>query len=57
MASKPGSSGKHGGGHKVRQRGANASDRKAAERAKQERIAAKRGQKDTSGRKGKPGGK
>lgn len=39
---KRGSSGRHGGGHKVRQRGANASDRKQAEREKQARIAAKR---------------
>jgi hypothetical protein len=36
---KKGSSGKHGGGHKVRQRGANASDRRKAEQEKQARIA------------------
>jgi hypothetical protein len=41
---KGGSSGRHGGGHKDRQRGANASDRKAAERATQARIRADRAQ-------------
>lgn len=51
---KGGSSGRHGGGHKVRQRGANASDRRAAERAKQAKIAKERGTKD---RKGKPTGR
>lgn len=54
MMAKGGSSGKHGGGHKVRQRGANASDRKAAERAKQARIAKERGERDKSGKKPKP---
>src|SRR5262252_8591235 len=39
VSAKRGSAGRHGGGHKVRQRGANASQRRAAERAKQARIA------------------
>ena len=50
---KSGSGGRHGGGHTDRQRGANASDRKANERAKQAKIAAQRGQQDHSGRKPK----
>lgn len=53
---KAGSSGSHGGGHKDRDRGKNASDRKAAERAKQDKIGKDRGKK-TDGRKGKPSGK
>lgn len=51
---KPGSGGRHGGGHKDRQRGAGNADRKQAERDKQARIAQERGQRDTSGRKPKP---
>jgi hypothetical protein len=51
---KKGSTGKHGGGHKVRDRGANASDRKQAEKDKQARIAEERGERDKSGRKPKP---
>jgi hypothetical protein len=50
---KKGSTGKHGGGHKVRQRGANASTRKQAERDKQDRIAKERGERDKSGKKPK----
>ena len=52
-----GSKGKHGGGHKDRQRAGDASTRKQAEREKQARIARARGQRDTSGKKGKPSGK
>jgi hypothetical protein len=47
---KSGSGGQHGGGHKDRQRGANASDRRQVERDKQARIARERGQQDRSGR-------
>jgi hypothetical protein len=50
---KQGSSGKHGGGHKDRDRGANASDRKQAEREKQAKIAKERGERDKSGKKPK----
>jgi hypothetical protein len=53
---KGGSSGQHGGGHKDRDRGKNASDRKAAERQKQAKIAKSRGQRDKSGRKPKDKG-
>jgi len=48
---KAGSSGKHGGGHKDRQRGKDASTRKQIERDKQAKIAAQRGERDKSGRK------
>jgi hypothetical protein len=51
---KTGSGGRHGGGHKARDRGANATDRRAAEREKQARIARDRGQRDRSGKKAKP---
>jgi hypothetical protein len=50
---KTGSGGRHGGGHQDRNRGANASARKANERAKQAAIAKQRGQQDRSGRKPK----
>jgi len=53
---KRGSSGQHGGGHKDRQRGANASDRKKAEREKQDKIAKERGERDQSGKKPKADG-
>jgi hypothetical protein len=43
---KRGSGGRHGGGHKVRQRGANASDRKQIERDRQARIAQAKKDKD-----------
>jgi hypothetical protein len=56
MASKAGSSGKHGGGHKERDRGRNATDRRQAERDKQDAISAKRGER-TDGGKGKPSGR
>lgn len=52
MPSPSSSQGRHGGGHKDRQRGADGGkSRKDAERAKQARIAQSRGQADTSGRK------
>ena len=51
--SKAGSSGRHGGGHKDPQRGANKSERVQAERAKQARIAKQRGERDRSGKKAK----
>ncbi len=55
---KASSSGNHGGGHQVRQRGANASSRKAAARQQNAKIAGQRGGKSsTDGRKGKPSGK
>lgn len=51
-----GSSGRHGGGHKDRQRGANASDKREADRNYQFQLASERG-KSTDGRKGKPDGR
>lgn len=48
-----GSKGRHGGGHKDRQRGAEASDKREADREAQKRIAEQRGLPDTSGRKGR----
>ena len=51
---KAGSSGKHGGGHKDRQRGKDASTRKQIERDKQAKIRAQRGERDKSGKKPKP---
>jgi hypothetical protein len=54
MAPKKGSDGQHGGGHKDRDRGAGKSDRVAAERAKQARIAAERGERNKAGKKPKP---
>jgi hypothetical protein len=55
---KGGSSGKHGGGHKDRDRDKDGgAGRKAADRRAQARIAKARGQRDTSGRKGKPSGR
>jgi hypothetical protein len=53
---KKGSSGGHGGGHKARDRGRNASERKASERSKQAKIAKARGQRDRSGKKPKDDG-
>lgn len=48
-----GSKGRHGGGHKARQRGAEASGKREADREAQKRIAEQRGLPDTSGRKGR----
>jgi hypothetical protein len=42
---KKGSSGKHGGGHKIRQRGRNASERKQVQREIQLKIAIERGKR------------
>jgi hypothetical protein len=55
FGSKPSSSGSHGGGHKDRDRGKNASDRKAAARNQDKKL--KDQGKNTDGKKGKPSGK
>lgn len=54
MSDREGSSGRHGGGHKDRDRGANKSDRVKAEREKQARIARERGERNKAGKKKKP---